>query len=186
MPKVNCPDCGARAVKVPLTSGNKFYCSQCGWNREIARAALVSAIRISLIVVALELIFAVVVITKNPDQKWGAAPILLAVSGLPLFWAVSAGFQLRKLNQLSLQQASQRTSGNAISNATPSLTNDSKAMTFKDKKFPELAVIPRPRSVKTTWKGRGYWTFALVVVGLYTVYGLPAAWREFRIRHSRD
>jgi hypothetical protein len=166
--------------------GHKFYCSQCGWNREIARAALVSAIRISLIVVALELIFAVVVIAKNPGQKWGAAPILLAVSGLPLFWAVFAGFQLRKLNQLSLQPAAQQTNRGVISNATPSLASDPQVMTFSEKKFPELAVIPRPRRLKTTWKGRGYWAFALVVVGLYTLYGLPAAWRGFRIQHSRD
>lgn len=186
MPKVNCPGCGARAVKVSLTRGNKFYCSQCGWHREIARAAQISAIGISLIVVALELIFVVVVIAKNPDQKWGAAPILFAVSGLPLFYAASAGFQLRKSNQLSLQPASQQTNRGGISNVTPSLASDSGALTFREKKFPELAGIARPRKLKTTWKGRSYWTFALAVVGLYTLYGLPAAWRGFRIQHSRD
>jgi len=42
-----------------------------------------------------------------------------------------------------------------------------------------LVALPRPRKLKMTWKGRSYFAFALVVVGLYTVYGFPATWREF-------
>jgi hypothetical protein len=184
MANVNCPDCGARAVRVSLTNGYKFYCSQCAWNREIARVALAFATRTSLFVATFGLILAVVIGAKNPGEKWAAVPILLAFSALPSFYVVSARLQLRKLNRLSLQPTSQYANSVLISNTTPSPASDPKAMRFREKDFPELAVIPRPRKLKTTWKGRGYWAFAVVGVGLYTVYGLPAAWREFRVPHS--
>jgi len=167
-----------------LRRGYKFYCSQCGWDREIARAALVSFTRQSLFVAALGLIVAVVVGIENPSERWAAGAILLAFSGLPLFYVASARLQLRKLNRLSVQPPPQQTIRVALSDATPSPANDSKAMTFREKEFPELAMIPRPRKLKTTWKGRGYWVFALAVVGLYTIYGVPATWSKFRSPHS--
>jgi hypothetical protein len=184
MRKVNCPDCGASAAKVSLRRGCKFYCSQCGWNRENAREALVSLIRQSLFLAALGVIFAVVVSVKNPNQRWLAGAILLAFSAWPLFYAVSARYQLRKLRQHALQPGSHRTGSVALANATPLPGDDSQAITFRQKEFPELATIPRPRKLKTTWKGRGYWAFALVLVVLYTMYGVSAALGEFRISHS--
>ncbi len=184
MLKVNCPECGALAVRVSLRRGYKLYCSQCAWNREIARAALVFQIRTSLIVAALGVILAVVVTVEKPSEKGFAGAMLLAVSGLPLFYVISARYQLRKLKQLSLQPASRRIRVSAISQTTTLPGNDSKAISFQEKSFPELAVIPRPRKLKTTWKGRGYWVFALLGIALYTIYALPAAWREFRIPHS--
>jgi hypothetical protein len=184
MPKVNCPECGASAVEVSLRRGYKFYCSRCGWNREIARAALVSLIRPSLIVAALGVIFAVVVSVKNPSQRWAAGAILLAFSGLPLFYVLSARYQLRKLNQLLSQTASHQTSSLAISNTAPLPGNDSKTITRKEKEFPALATIPRPRRLKMTWTGRGYWAFALLAVALYTMYGVPATWGKLRSPHS--
>jgi hypothetical protein len=181
MPKVNCPDRGAQAVKVSLRRGYKFYCSECAWNRGIARAALVSLARQSLVVAAPGLILAAVVSVKNPSEKWAAGAILLAFSGLPLFHIVSARLQLRKLNQLSLQPRSQQRSSVAVSSTKPSPAGDSKTITFKDWEFPELAVIRRPRNLKTTWKGRGYWVFALLAVALDTIYGVPATWSKVRI-----
>jgi hypothetical protein len=50
---------------------------------------------------------------------------------------------------------------------------------FKEESFPELAALPRPRKLGLTWKGRWYIALVLVVVGLYTAYGLPATWEEF-------
>jgi hypothetical protein len=117
-------------------------------------------------------------------EKWAAVPILFAFSALPSFYVVSARLQLRKLNRLSLQSASQDTNSVAISNATPSRRNDSKPMTFREKEFPALATIPRPRKLEMSWKGRGYWAFALVAVALYTRYGVPATWSKFRGPHS--
>jgi hypothetical protein len=184
MPKLNCPACGARTVRVSLTNGYKFYRSQCGWNREIARAALAFATRTNLFVAAFGLVLAVVVGAKNPGEKWAAVPILLAFSALPSFYVVSARLQLRKLNWLSLLPASQYANSVAIATTTPSPASDAKAMRLREKEFAELATIPRPRKLKTTWKGRGYWTLALVAVALYTMYGLPATW--MRIPHSWD
>jgi hypothetical protein len=186
MPKVNCPACGARAVGVSLTNGYKFYCLQCGWNREIAQAALAFATRTNLLVAAFGLVSAVVVGAKNPGEKWAAVLILLAFSALPSFYVVSARLQLRKLNRLSLLPAFQYANSVAIATTTPSPASDSKAMRLREKVFAELATIARPRKLKTTWKGRGYGTFALVAVALYTMYGLPATWSKLRIPHSWD
>jgi hypothetical protein len=184
MPKVNCPDCGAPAVRVSLRRGYKFYCSQCGWNREIARAALISMVRQGLLVVALGVILAAVVSVRNPSEQWAAGAILLAASGLPLFYVLSARYPLRKLSQSSLQPASDQASGVAIFVTRPLPGNDSKTITFQDKEFAELAMIPRPRKLKTPWKGRGYWVFALLAVALYTMYAVPATWSKLRIPHS--
>jgi hypothetical protein len=136
------------------------------------------------VVAALGLILAAVVSVKNPSEKWAAGAILLAFSGLPLFHIVSPRLQLRKLYQLSLQPTSQQRSSVAVPSTKSSPASDSKTITFKDREFPELAVIPRPRNLKTTWKGRGYWVFALVAVALDTIYGVPATWRKVRIPHS--
>jgi hypothetical protein len=184
MAKVNCPDCGARAARVSLRRGYKFYCAQCGWDREIARAALVSFTRQSLFVAALGLIVAVAVGIKNPSERWAAGAILLAFSGLPLFYVVSARYQLRKLSQSSPQPTSEQTSSVGISNTRPLPGNDSKTIAFKEKEFAELAMIPRPRKLKTTWKGRGYWAFALIAIALYTICGVPATWSKLRSPHS--
>jgi hypothetical protein len=63
-------------------------------------------------------------------------------------------------------------------------SSDVPSIVFKEKQFPELVALPRPRKLKMTWKGRRYFAFSLVVVGLYTVYGLPATWSEFSNPHS--
>jgi len=55
-----------------------------------------------------------------------------------------------------------------------------KTIAFKEKEFPELAALQRPRKLKMTWKGRLYLAFTLIVVSLFTAYGAPALWREFR------
>jgi hypothetical protein len=133
------------------------------------------------VVAALGLILAAVVSVKNPSEKWAAGAILLAFSGLPLFLIVSPRLQLRKLYQLSLQPTSQQRSSVAVPSTKSSPASDSKTITFKDREFPELAVIPRPRNLKTTWKGRGYWVFALLTVALDTIYGVPATWSKVRI-----
>ena len=90
MPKVNCPDCGARAVRFSLRRAYKYDCSECGWDQEIARAALISMARQGLLVVALGVILATVVSVRYPSEQWAAGAILLAASGLPLFDILSA------------------------------------------------------------------------------------------------
>ena len=184
MPKQNCPECGALAVRVSLKRGYNLYCSQCPWNREIARAALLFQIRTSLVVAALGVILAVVVSVEKPSEKGFARAMLLAVSGLPLFYVMAGRHQLRKWKQLSLQSTSHRIGASVLSQTTPLRGNDSKGISFHEKGFPELEAIPRPRKLKTTWKSRGYWVFALLGVALYTIYAFPIAWRELRIPHS--
>jgi hypothetical protein len=70
-----------------------------------------------------------------------------------------------------------------------SYADKSKTVVFKDKEFPELAKISRPRRLRMTWKGRGYFAIALLVTTLYTLYGLPAVWTDFNnpnSKHSKD
>jgi len=54
----------------------------------------------------------------------------------------------------------------------------SRTIAFKEKGFPELAALPRPRKLKMAWKGRFYVVFAMVLLSLFTVYGLPVLWSE--------
>jgi hypothetical protein len=157
-------------------NGYKCYCSRCGWNHEIVRGELSSAIKVSLFLVTLGVIFAVVVRMRNPSEGWAWVVILLAFSPLPLFYALSALHQARKLRNLSFQPANHKTGAFTISEMGSSSDVPS---VFKEKEFPELVALPRPRKLKMTWKGRRYGAFALVVVSLYTVYGLPAVWSEF-------
>jgi hypothetical protein len=179
MPKVNCPHCGSLAVRVGLINGYKFYCSRCGWNHEIVLGELSSAIRVSLTAAALGVIFAVVVRERNPNEGWAWAGILLAFSGLPVYYALSAFRQVRKLRNLLFQPAPYQSRTFTISEMESSDV-PSKSVTFKEKEFPELVALPRPRKLKMTWKGRIYFVFALIVVSLYTAYGLPALWSEFK------
>jgi hypothetical protein len=164
--------------------GYKFYCSRCGWNHEIARRELSSTIRVSVFLVILGVIFAVVVRVRNPREGWAWVAILLAFSALPLFYALSALYQVHRLKNLSFQPANQKTGALTISEMESSSDVPSKTIVFKEKEYPELAALPRPRKLKMTWKGRRYFAFALVVVGLYTVYGLPATWSAFSNSHS--
>jgi hypothetical protein len=164
--------------------GYKFYCSRCGWNHEIVRGELSSTINVSLFLAILGVIFAVVVRVRNPSEGWAWAVILLAFSALPLFYALSALHQVRKLRNLSFQSVSHKTGTFTISEMGSSSDVPSNTIVFEEKEFPELIALPRPRKLKMTWKGRYYVTFALVVVGLYTVYGLPATWSEFSNPHS--
>lgn len=167
-----------------MIDGYKFCCSRCGWNQEIARTALSSTIKVSLALVALGVLLAVLARVRNPSASWAAAGIVLAFSGLPLFYALSAFRQVRKVRTLSVSSATQTDGTLTISEMGSPSDAPSKAIVFKEKEFPELIALPRPRRLKMTWKGRFYLVFALVVVSLYTVYGLPAAWREFSNPHS--
>ena|SRR5271165_6380236 len=178
MAKVNCPHCGASAVRVILMDGYKFYCSRCGWNHQLVRGELSSTIKISLIIVALGLLLAVVVRVKSPNEGWTWAGILLAFSGLPIYYALSAFRQMRKLQSLSFQPVGDEPPTIAISEMSQSGV-PTKTITFKEKEFPELAALACPRKLKMTWKGRFYLVFALAVVSLFTIYGLPALWSEF-------
>jgi len=164
--------------------GYKFYCSRCGWNHEIVRKALSSTINVSLFVVALGALFAVLVRVKSPNEGWLWVGILLAFTGLPLFWTFSALYQVRKLRNLRFPTATHENGAFTISQVEPSTGAPSNTIVFKEKSFPELVALPRPRKLRMTWKGRGYFAFALAVVGLYTFYGLPATWRAFSNPHS--
>lgn len=184
MPKINCPHCGSLAVRVGLIDGYKFYCSSCGWNHEIVLGELSSAIKVSLVLVAIAVIFAAIVRVRNPSEGWASAAILLAFSVLPGYYGLSAFQQKRKLRSLSFQPSIDQSRAFIVSEMEPSSDVPSKAIIFKEKEFPELVAIPRPRKLKMTWEGRFYLVFALIVVGLYTVYGLPATWSEFNNPHS--
>jgi hypothetical protein len=151
-----------------LIDGYKFYCSRCGWNHEIVLGELSSAIKVSLFLVALGVIFAVVVRVKNPDEGSAWAGILLAFSGLPIYYAISSFQQMRKLRSLSFQPSADQSRTFAVSEMSSSGV-PTKTIAFKEKEFPELAVLPRPRRLKMTWKGRFYVVFALVVLSLFTV-----------------
>jgi cbb3-type cytochrome oxidase subunit 3 len=177
MPKVNCPHCPSPAVRVSLIDGYKFYCSRCGWNHETVQRELSSATTVSLVLVALGVIFAIVVRIKNPGESWAWA-ILVAFAGLPVYYALSAVLQMRKLRSMSFQPVVNQSRAIAISEMSASGA-PSKTTVFEDREFPELARVLRPRELRMTWKGRFYTAFALVVVCLFTVYGLPAFWSEF-------
>lgn len=183
MAKVKCPQCASQAVRVSLIGGYKFYCARCGWNHELVLGELVSTIKVSLILVALGLVLGAVARVKNPGGGWAWAGILLAFSGLPIYYALSAFQQTRKLRSLSFQPATGQSHSFAVS-AMSSSGVPTKTIAFKEKEFPQLAVLPRPRKLKMTWKGRFYVVFALVAVSLFTVYGLPALWSEFNNSHS--
>lgn len=187
MPKVDCPHCHSPAVRVSLIDGYKFYCSRCGWNHEIAQRELSSAIKVSLVLVALGVIFAIVVRIKNPGESWAWA-ILIAFSGLPLYYALSAVLQMRKLRSMPFQPVVDQSRAIAISEMSASGA-PSNSTVFEDREFPELARVPCPRKLKMTWKGRFYTALAFLVVCLFTAYGLPAFWSEFknsRPSHGRN
>jgi hypothetical protein len=183
MPKVNCPLCGSQAVRVTLMDGYKFYCSRCGWNHDLVRGELSSTIKVSLVVVALGLFLAAVWRVKNPSDQWGWAGILLALSALPIFYALSAFQHLRKLRSLSFQPATDPSRSFVVSEMSSSGV-PSKTIEFKEQEYPELVAVPRPRKLKMTWKGRFYVVFASVVVSLFTAYVLPVLWSEFSNPHS--
>lgn len=187
MPKVHCPHCHSPAVRVSLIDGYKFYRSRCGWNHEIVQRELSSTTTVSLVLMAVGVIFAIVVRIKNPGESWAWAT-LMAFSGLPVYYALSAVLQRRKLRSMSFQPIVDQSRGIAISEMSASGA-PSKATVFEDREFPALARVPRPRKLRMTWKGRFYTAFALVVVCLFTVYGLPAFWSEFnnsRSSHGRN
>lgn len=177
MRKVNYPQCGSPAARVGLIDGYKFYCCRCGWNHEIVQGELSSAVKEGLLLVALLVAVGVVVCVRNPNEGWTCAGIRLAFSGLPISYALSAFLQLRKLRTLSIQPATDHSPAFAVSEmASPGVP--SRAIAFKDKEFPELAALPRPRKLKMAWKGRFYVVFAMVLLSLFTVYGLPVLWSE--------
>jgi len=94
--------------------GYKFYCSRCGWNHEIVRGELSSTIKVSLFLVTLVMIFAVVVRVRNPSEGWVWVVILLAFSALPLFYALSALHQVRKLRNLPFQPHLENRKGSSL------------------------------------------------------------------------
>jgi hypothetical protein len=171
-------------VHVSLIDGYKPYCSRCGWNLEIARSALSFTIKVSLAAAALGVLLTMAVRVRNPGADWAGGGIFLAFSGLPLVYGLSAFYQIRKLRTLLVSSATQMDGAITISEMRSPLDIASKAIVFKEKEFPELLALPRPRRLTMTWKGRRYVVFALVVVTLYTVYGLPATWSEFSNPHS--
>jgi hypothetical protein len=183
MRKVNCPHCGSSAESVGLIDGYKFYCSQCGWNHDIVRGKLSSTIKVSAILVTLGAALAVVVRIRNPSEEWGWAAILLAFSLLPFYYTLSALRQMRRLGRLSFQPATDKSPTFAVSEMS-SAGAPSKTILFKEREFPELAALPRPRKLKMRWKGRLCLVFTLMVVSLFTLYGLPALWSEFNNPHS--
>lgn len=180
MAKVNCPHCHSAAVRVGLINGYKVYCSHCGWNHELVRRELSSNVKLSLILAGLGAIFAMAVRFRNPGSTWVA--VMLAFSGLPMYYAFSGFLQGRKLRNMH-QPVFDQSRAIAISEMSSSGAL-SKTTVFEEREFPELVALPRPRKLKMTWKGRFYVVFALAVVGLFTVYGLPAFWTEFNSPHT--
>lgn len=172
MAKVQCPHCASPAVSVSLIDGYKFYCSRCGWNLEIAKSALSLTVKISLALVIIGLLLAVIARVRSPIGDWAAAATVLALSCLPLFFALSAFYQIRKLRNLSVSSATQMDSTLTVSEIRSSSDVPANAIAFKEKEFPELAILPRPRRLKMSWKGRIY------------VYGLPATWSGFNNSQS--
>jgi hypothetical protein len=77
MHKVICPLCESQAVSVSDISGSKSYCARCGWNLEIVRAALYSAVKVNLFVVALGVILGAIALVRN-SNKTGAGALLAA------------------------------------------------------------------------------------------------------------
>ena len=107
-------------------------------------------------------------------RGWAAATgIVLAFSVLPLFYALSGLRQVRKLRTLSVSPSTHQNGTFSVSEMRSLTDVPSKTIVFKERDFPELVALPRPRKPKMTWKGRCYFVFALVVVGLYTVHVLP-------------
>ncbi len=185
MQKVKCPHCASQAVRVSLIDGYKFYCPLCGWNHEFVRAALFSTIKISLVLVALAVVLAVIARVRVPGEGWAWAGILLAFSGLPIYYALSAFQHTRKLRSLTFQPATDQSSTFTVSEMSSSGV-PTKTIVFKKKEFPELAALPCPRKLKMTWKGRCYVVFALAVMSLFTIYGLPALWSAFNSPRSAE
>jgi hypothetical protein len=137
MPKVICPNCEFLAADVSLLQGKKFYCPHCGWNVDVARSELRSSITIACGIAVIGVILAIVARIRNPGQWAPSAIIILAFSGLPIFWAASAWVQLRKLGRI----ASTTSAGRLSHEPTP------------QKRYPELAGLARPRKLRTTWRG---------------------------------
>ena len=167
MPKVVCPHCDSPAASVSLTSGRKYYCVRCGWNAEIARAELRTSINIAAGIAALGLILAGISRLRNPGEWVSPMMLILAFSGLPVFWAVRGWRQLHRLSPTTPVEGVNRVS------------DASGRATFSDKKtYPELLQLARPRKPKIGWRGRFY--FAIVIGSLWTFWGLPQIWNEFR------
>lgn len=184
MSKINCPHCAYPGTRVSVIDGYKFYCPRCGWNHEIVRRELSLTIKVSLFLATLGVIFAVMVRVRNPSEGSIWIGILLAFSALPLFYALSALHQVRKLRKLSFQPATYKAGTFTISETESLSDTGSNTIRFEEKEFPELVVLPRPRKLKMTWRGRVYFLLVLTVIGLYTFYGLPATWTEFTNPHS--
>jgi hypothetical protein len=155
----------------------------------MARSELTTSKKASFWIAGIGVILAVVVLARNPNQPSGAVAMVFAFCGLPLFYAFQASHQLRRLRNLSFLP--NVASGETMTVSQTGLAGDSpsKTMVFKQKEFPELTRIPRPRKLRMTWKGRGYLAITLLAVSLYTLYGLPASWSEFKnpnSKHARD
>lgn len=135
-----------------------------------------------VVVLVLDVALALVVRAKNPENglPWG---IVLAFAGLPIFWLLSAFVSLRKLRGMSFQTVIDPSHILAISEMSSSGLV-SKTMVSKEKAFPELVSLPRPRKLKMTLRGRCDFFFALAVVSLFTVYGLPVLWTESNNPHA--
>jgi hypothetical protein len=176
--KVKCPHCELPAVRVGVTDGYKFYCSRCGWNHQVVQGELSSAIKIHLVFLCLPVLLIMVARLKSPNEWRTWAALILTASGLPMYYALSSFLQLRRLRSLSFESAPDQAAALNISEMSSSGI-PTKTIAFKEKEFPELAALQRPRKLKMTWKGRFYLGFTVIVVGLFTAYGVPAIWSKF-------
>jgi len=115
---------------------------------------------------------AIVARARKPSEWAGPAMLLLAFSGLPVFWALRAWYQLRKLRTMPAVKVNP-----TEMDFVPDIST--LTATFKKKRYAELVVLTRPRRLKMTWRGRLYLSFAVVAVTPLTYFGIPALWREF-------
>lgn len=181
---VECPLCGSKVVRITLINGYKVYCSRCGWNLDVARAALSFTTKLGFGLAVLGLIWALVLRFNNPSAGWTASAFVLAFSVLPILYALSALYQARKLKDMRVSSAVQVDGTFAISEERSPSDAPSRTIIFREREFSDLRALPRPRSLKMTWKGRFYFIVVLAVTGLYTAYFLPEVLRELSNPHS--
>jgi hypothetical protein len=165
MPKVICPNCGSLATGASLIRGRKYYCAQCGWNVDIAQAELRSSIKAASGVAALGALLAVVALIRNPGDRAPSVMLMVTFLGLPGAWSLGAWNRLRKLRVFPAANVKKGPAPNTISSKNA---------------YNELADLARPRKIRTTWQGRLYFALALLAVGLWTYFGVPAMWNGFR------
>lgn len=187
MRKIICPHCEQPATGVADASGYKFYCPHCGWNVEVVRSELSSAMKISAAILVAILTFAAYLRVRYPQDP--AMPMIaLVISVLPAYYSLSALFQRHKLRNLSMQPIAGRQVTFTISEGSSSKKAAQK-FEFKEKEFPDLLLLARPRKLRMNWKGWLYILVAVSAVCLCTIYLLPGTWKAFtnpESKHFKD